>query len=1189
MKHEKKNNHCVSEQSLDASSSISQYFAGENPVVFVDYGKFDKDHANDFAKVSEQLEITIQVLLNKGYGVILYPVMQDDIVICHAFARRFMDTRVVVISEMLDSNEISDILRQSCFAIHTNYRKGLQSVAAETPFVLILSDTEKVDILANPELENRVLRIQEVNAGKILKIMEETKQDKHSNINTGNDLVETEHCGSNKQMNQCREQVKRNIQILIEKGHFLDAQKVLVEYKQFVQDDDVDLYSMEAIIAIMENRLDDAKQILVAGLKLENQNFDLLYNLAYVYQLLGNDQKALVLYDIARKLAPNLEIEGQVIGMQQQLEMQVKEMAIAECLTSIVILTYNNLDYTKLCIDSIRRYTEPGMYEIIVIDNCSIDGTVEWLKEQPDLRVIYNKENFGFPKGCNQGIGIARGDSVLLLNNDTIVTPNWLTNLCRCLYSTDEIGAVGAVTNSCSNYQSIPYPYESIDQMLVFASKYNNCDTTKWEERLRLVGFCMLMKREVIEKIGLLDEIFTPGNFEDDDYSLRIRQAGYRLILCKDTFIHHFGSASFGKVVGKHNDLLIRNRKKFQDKWGFDPYYIIDVRKAVTAFLKDKSISPLHVLEIGCAAGGTLLDIRNSLPEAKLFGLEECPKCVVNPEHFAEIKIGDIKAIRSYSPKSFDAIILSDLDQGSITKNVKLVTEYLKDNGDLILIVPQRHNHEVSQIKKQVKKAYSHLGCEEHVVNNEILLFYSAKERAILHNDRLIEHRNSLSSIIVRGYGATYDIKSLINSVREYTEAGSYEIIVVDNGLKSTEIEWLQSQNDIKKIINNITGSIASGLNRAIRIAEGDTVVFLDNVVVMANWLSNLKQCLYSADIIAAVGPVTNFSEYYQTIETKCTNYDEEVKFAIKYNKTDSTKWEDRLRLERFCIAVKKEVINQIGSFDEKFMVGNIDFCIRIRQKGYRLQLCRDTYIHRYWNPQIDVTYELEDEKIFEDKWDFSARYSTIIRHEIISLIEASKNQPISILEVGCACGGTLLQIKNQYKNAKLYGIELNNSAAKIAKTFANVDAENIETGKLSYPEGSFDYIIFADVLEHLYDPWKVLEGMRKYLKPDGKVLASIPNIMHFSVIRNLLNQRWTYEDAGILDKTHVRFFTLDSIRHMVANSGYDLLEIRGTTLIEKEQDSQLINKLCHLNDKNLKLQLQVYQYILKAKSSSVV
>ena len=91
-------------------------------------------------------------------------------------------------------------------------------------------------------------------------------------------------------------------------------------------------------------------------------------------------------------------------------------------MTSIVILTFNKISYTKKCIESIRKYTSKGSYEIIVVDNASTDGTISWLKEQSDIITIFNKDNLGFPKGCNQGIEIAQGSEVLLLNNDVFAS-----------------------------------------------------------------------------------------------------------------------------------------------------------------------------------------------------------------------------------------------------------------------------------------------------------------------------------------------------------------------------------------------------------------------------------------------------------------------------------------------------------------------------------------------------------------------------------------------------------------------------------------------------------------------------------------------------------------------------------------------------------------------------------------------
>ena len=252
--------------------------------------------------------------------------------------------------------------------------------------------------------------------------------------------------------------------------------------------------------------------------------------------------------------------------------------------TSIIILSYNTLEMLQLCIESIREHTEEGTYEIIVVENASKDGSAEWLKEQEDLRCIYNEENQGFPGGCNQGLKIAEGTELLLLNSDTVVTKDWLPNLRRALYSDPAVGAVSCVTNCCSNNQQIEVSYQGMEEMQAFAADYNKSNPASWEKKTTLVGFCYLFKREVFDKVGFLDEQFNPGNFEDDDYSLRILQQGWDLLLCHDTFIHHFGHASFLKGYGdqemaekarRSNALLRRNGALFQQKWHVPSTYKI--------------------------------------------------------------------------------------------------------------------------------------------------------------------------------------------------------------------------------------------------------------------------------------------------------------------------------------------------------------------------------------------------------------------------------------------------------------------------------------------------------------------------------------------------------------------------------------------------------------------------------------
>ncbi|WP_249436052.1 bifunctional glycosyltransferase family 2 protein/class I SAM-dependent methyltransferase [Paenibacillus sp. Marseille-Q4541] len=366
--------------------------------------------------------------------------------------------------------------------------------------------------------------------------------------------------------------------------------------------------------------------------------------------------------------------------------------------TSIIILTHNKIEYTIQCIESIRLYTEPGSYEIIVVDNASTDETKNWLKQQEDLICIMNSENTGFPAGCNQGIQIATGTEVLLLNNDTVVTRNWLENLKEALYSDSTIGAVSCVTNNSSYGQAIETSYDSMSSMHDFAESINCSSPVELEERLKLVGFCMLIKSEVIDKVGLLDEQFSPGNYEDDDYSLRIRLAGYKLLLSRNTFIHHYGSVSFGEKLRKYAELLNTNSLKFEKKWGFNPNYSQHIRSEIVDLIREDSSSNLRILEVGCACGGTLLNIKHHYKNAEIFGLELNPESAKIASLIADVRAADIQTGElPYELEYFDFIIFADVlehlsDPWSTIKNIK---KYLRPTGRVLASIPNIMHHSV--------------------------------------------------------------------------------------------------------------------------------------------------------------------------------------------------------------------------------------------------------------------------------------------------------------------------------------------------------------------------------------------------------------------------------------------------------------------------------------------------------------
>jgi GT2 family glycosyltransferase/glycosyltransferase involved in cell wall biosynthesis len=240
---------------------------------------------------------------------------------------------------------------------------------------------------------------------------------------------------------------------------------------------------------------------------------------------------------------------------------------------SVIIVTYNNLALTKLCLESVIRNTEYPDYEIVVVDNNSKDDTPAYLRalaeKHAGLKIILNSENYGFAKANNQGIAQATGEYIVLLNNDTVVPPGWLSRLSWHLRD-QQTGAVGPVTNFAGNEAKIEVSYRTWVEMEAFAKEYT------WARRHQVAGihmlamFCLAMRREVYDRIGPLDEQFGIGMFEDDDYSIRIKQSGYDVICAADAFVHHFGQAAFGKLIesGQYNAIFDQNRSRFEAKWG---------------------------------------------------------------------------------------------------------------------------------------------------------------------------------------------------------------------------------------------------------------------------------------------------------------------------------------------------------------------------------------------------------------------------------------------------------------------------------------------------------------------------------------------------------------------------------------------------------------------------------------------
>jgi O-antigen biosynthesis protein len=255
-------------------------------------------------------------------------------------------------------------------------------------------------------------------------------------------------------------------------------------------------------------------------------------------------------------------------------------------LTSIVILTYNELDCTRECLESIARNT-PEPHEIILVDNGSSDGTLPYLRElcagNPHYRLLENGENLGFAAGCNLGMRLARGGRILLLNNDVVLPAGWLGGLLDCLEREPGAGIVGPMSNEVAGAQRVAATdYRSMSELEAFARAFGQAHYGRRIPVGRVVGFCMLFTREVLECVGELDITFGSGNFEDDDFCLRAALAGFGCVIAGDVFIHHYGSRSFKANGINYARAMATNRALYDGKWNLGGLDETLAKKVVT-------------------------------------------------------------------------------------------------------------------------------------------------------------------------------------------------------------------------------------------------------------------------------------------------------------------------------------------------------------------------------------------------------------------------------------------------------------------------------------------------------------------------------------------------------------------------------------------------------------------------------
>ena len=372
---------------------------------------------------------------------------------------------------------------------------------------------------------------------------------------------------------------------------------------------------------------------------------------------------------------------------------------------SIVVLAYNKLEYTKAAIESIFAHTDfsAGNIELITINNGSDDGTrafFDHLPHQKKVNLMYNV------LGINLSQHIIEGKYYILFSNDVVATPHWLENLLAAIQSDERIAMAVPVCNEegATNLQGVPVPYrntlEDMEKMEAFAVEHNRRNDRLWEERSQLMPFISILRSDLY-RAGLLDPAYTRAEFVDDDESTLLRRNGWRQLLLKDTFMHHFGGVTLGagRYKGAGN-AIVDMRRVYYTKWGVDAW---DSRGTFSGM---EVLNEWHdvrdgerILVLEPRFGDSACSILNMYRRR---GMRSCMTAVVFDTRYCEdtgylfdhvIRAEQIEDVSLHTTEKYDVIstgcYLDELPMQAVIRSLELLYQLLAPGG--ILFLPVRN------------------------------------------------------------------------------------------------------------------------------------------------------------------------------------------------------------------------------------------------------------------------------------------------------------------------------------------------------------------------------------------------------------------------------------------------------------------------------------------------------------------
>jgi FkbM family methyltransferase len=774
---------------------------------------------------------------------------------------------------------------------------------------------------------------------------------------------------------------------------------------------------------------------------------------------------------------------------------------------SIIIPSYNHCnDLLKPCVDSILKYTNMSNVEIIVVANGCTDNTKEYLTSlSNNVRYVWKDEAQGYPKAVNLGILAARGEYVVLMNNDTVLLDQpknlWLDMMTEPFTKKNNVGITGPV-------------------------KFDwDCGGIRYD---CMAFWLVMMPRKLFQELGLLDEIFSPGMGEDGDFCIKALQKGYELISVpkdvKGSFetgivnfgfpIYHAGNGTFNDNTNVKNEAIVKNTKILFDRYGAKPVDVSIIiptynhlndalRPCIDALLKYTDLSNKEVIVVanGCTDGTK--DFLNSLEgKVKYIWFDE-PQGVIIPYN-AGIDAARGKYIVTLDNDSI--LQPQDVDQWINTLKKPFIDDplvggsspFANEYEGLGLLLHSGCTMYLAELIKSIgkfdtdyypgyfcdpdlavriwKAGYKCVEVPEHRPNKAYVNGIFSIQFPVVHmgnvqtmnkqkdiklveqNRKLLYNKHASAtkpkySIIIPTYNHCDDLLiPCCESIKTYTDMNQVEVIVVANGCTDNTAEYVNAQSSQFKLIwSDDALGYTKAVNLGIKAAQGDYIILLNNDTELLpqernTWI-NMMVDFFKDPTMGMVGPLKMHDDYS---DVDCIIF--------------------------FCAMIRRDMFDKLGLLDEIYTPGggeDIDFSAKVQQAGFKIAAVTDTkFVPEKSTNSGGMPIWHKDNQTFKH----IPEYTKVImkRNGLVNAKRYNKNIKLNLGSGGIAYPGYL-------------SVDMHDYRAHIM----------MDITKLDFDDNSVSEILASHVFEHLnpYHSITILQEWLRVLKPGGKLIMEMPDL----------------------------------------------------------------------------------------------